>query len=143
MHAPVVPLACGPVANGGSVRGVPGGVWDWVGMGEGIPGTHPAARGEASDSEAGPEAPARGLEWWSEGSDVPAAGRLQETTPAGPGRSSGPPCLLDPQNAASWPIRRDSTTFPVKLVKTAKCRLKVAKRPVIVPIYKRLPEVAS
>ena len=56
------------------------------------------------------------------------------TTPAGPGRPTpgGPPCTS--QNAASGPLGRDSMTFPVKLVKTLKCRRKVRKRPAIVPI---------
>ena len=39
-----------------------------------------------------------------------------------------------PRNAHLGPIRRDSTSFPRKLVKTAKCHRKVSKRPVIVPI---------
>ena len=38
-----------------------------------------------------------------------------------------------PLNAASWPIRRDSMSSHIKLVKTTKCRRNVSKRPVIVP----------
>ena len=51
--------------------------------------------------------------------------------PVGP--MLGPPCP-GPLDAASWPIRRDSTSFLIKLVKTTKCHQKTSKRPAIVPV---------
>ena len=53
--------------------------------------------------------------------------------PFGPGRSPcrGPPWGLTSPRAKG----RDSSSFPVKLVKTAECHQKVSKRPVMLPIY--------
>ena len=53
--------------------------------------TH-AARGEVSDSEAGPVAPCRGRSGWSEGSGERMRRDGSQDHPCGPGRSFGPPC---------------------------------------------------
>ena len=40
-----------------------------------------------------------------------------------------------PSECRPWPIGRDSMTFLIKLVKTAKCHQNVSKRPPLVPIF--------
>ena len=62
--------------------------------------------------------------------------RTSGTTPAGPGRAGLPSLYLLEQIPASGPIRRDSTSFPVKLVKRPRCHQNMSKRPVIVPNHK-------
>ena len=125
------------VCGAGWVPGwVYGGVWDgWV-LGEGYTGYYPAtqrrARNPRPDSGAGPVGPAGagvGGQGWG--------GRVSPDHPCG-ARSVHPVALpvWVPAFAASWPIRRDYTSFPGNLVKTAKCRQKVSKRPLIVPIFK-------
>ena len=115
------------------------GVWDgWVpgwGMGTGwvlgraIPGTQPAAKRRQIPAKRAPEPPAGGWSGWVSA----AAPRSPGDHPCG-ARSVLWPSLSPPRaNPASGPIRRDSTTFPIKLVKTVKCRQNMSKRPVIVP----------
>ena len=48
----------------------------------------------------------------------------------------GPGSLVPPRSSKG----RDSSTFPIKLVKTAKCHRKVFKRPVIVPVFQNGPQ---
>ena len=116
--------------------GYPGWVYGWVG-GRGYTGTQPhCSRRVQIPAERAPEAPARGLEWVGIWSRTYRGLGGSRTTPAGPGRSLRALPVLDPWNARSWPIRRDFTTFPVKLVKTGKCHLNSSIRPVIVPIFK-------
>ena len=57
-------------------------------------------------------------------------------TPAGPGRYSPAPGGGLPGGSSSSPRGRHLRSFPVKLVKSAKCHWKVSIRPVIVPILK-------
>ena len=61
------------------------------------------------------------------------------TTPAGPGRALWALPVQDPHNAASGPIRRDSTSILLNLVKTAECHQNITKRPVMLPISKTGP----
>ena len=67
-----------------------------------------------------------------------AAGRVWTTLRA----RSGHPVALPVhtlRNAASWPIRRDSTSILLNLDKTAECHRKVSKRPAVLPISKTGP----
>ena len=126
----------GSVYQGGYGRVYRGGYTGWVIRG------HPAARvhyREGPDtSEAGPVGPCRGPEWvgiWSRPrgpvSARPAPG---PPTPA-PLGLPGPASL-----SRGFPTgkRRDLTSFLINLVKTAKCRQNMSKRPPIVPISKTL-----
>ena len=88
------------------------------------------AKGGPRYSEAGPVA-LQGRSGWYLGPEYPCA---PGDHPSGPvGSLQAPPCHL-PENAASWPIRRDSTSFSIKLVKTAECHQNMSKRPTLVPI---------
>ena len=63
-------------------------------------------------------------------------GRLQDHPPGPVGTTLWSLPVLDPQNAALQPIGREFMTFSIKLVKTAKCRQNMSKRPLIAPISK-------
>ena len=57
--------------------------------------------------------------------------------PSGPvGLAQASPPWDTLRNAASWPIGRDSTLIPLKLVKTRECHPNMSKRPTIVPVLK-------
>ena len=113
------------------------GYGDWVGGWEGNTGTPTQLLEEVLRQRSGPVSPCKGLEWWSQGRtywDGPGP-------PCGPGRCTLVPLpVQDLANAASGPIRRDSTSFTVKLVRTRKCHRKVCMRPPIVPIPKTAPK---
>ena len=101
------------------------------------PAASPPIAGERSIcSEAGPGSPTgAGVGGrWSSGVTVGGDGLFP--TPAGPGRSLWALPGNTPWNAHLGPIRRDFTSFLIKLVKTAKCHQNSSKRPVIVPISK-------
>ena len=71
----------------------------------------------------------------------PGVGGFMHSAPGRPvpplrgpvGALQAPPCTSS-SKPASWPKGRDLTSFLGNLVKTRKCRLKVSKRPLIVPI---------
>ena len=118
----------------------PGGYTGWVyrvGTRRGYTRVLPTDRARRScTSEAGPVVPAGGgVGGYRAGCVSRRLGRLQDH-PTGPVGLPGALPVLDPENAASWPIGRDLTSFPGKLVKTAECHPFSSKRPVIVPIYK-------
>ena len=102
-----------------------------------IPVPSHAARGEAYPAKRAPEGPAQGLEWVGYASGARPGPVPPLRGPVGTLRV--PPCTGPslPGNAASWPIRRELRTISRKLVKTAKCRPNMSKRPVIVPIFKK------
>ena len=98
------------VLVGGATRQVYQGGYTRVGIRggyrEGYTGYYPpSARGSPRPSGAGPDGPAgagSGGVWdWTRDRRLDGSWR----PPSGPGRSCGPPCLQDPRNAASWPIR--------------------------------------
>ena len=105
--------------------GIPG----WV-QGRAIPGTQPPWKAEPWTAKRAPEAPARGLEWVVQGA---APARAPGTTTPGPCRALRARFAVPGPLPASWPIRRDSTSIPIKLVKTTKCHRKASKRPPVVP----------
>ena len=111
-----------------------------VGIQEGYTGYYPATAGSHPDSEAGPVGPCKGPEWVVRVAGVLRRRDGSQTHPAGPVSHPVASLVWDPQNAASWPIGRDSATFLRNLVKTAECHLKMSKRPVIVPVYKTASE---
>ena len=96
-----VPRAPGP-ARGTAVSrtctagGYQGGYTGWVyrvGIGGAIPVPHPAARGEAQDSGAGPGSPHRGLEWVVLGLGRTNGGGTAPGPPSGPGQATLWPSL--------------------------------------------------
>ena len=129
------------VAGYGTRVGIPG----WV-----IPGCtrvgntgYPATARQGAEpvtSGAGPGSPLQG-DWsgWVTGAGTvpsachPAVRPSPRTTHSGPCRPSGARSAVLGLSSGK---RRDSTSFPVKLVKTPKCRQKVSKRPVMLPILK-------
>ena len=113
-----------------------------VGIRVGIPGsTQPSScpREEVpSTAKRAPEPPCRGggvggTGDWTRDPGVRWAGRYIPTL-----RARSVPCRALPgiylRIAHLRPIWRELTSYPGNLVKTAKCRRKVSKRPVIVPI---------
>ena len=75
----------------------------------------------------------QGLEWVGIGAGR-ARGRI--SPPCGPGRSLQALPGICSQKRLSGPIRRDLTSFTVKLVKTEECHQYLSIRPVIVPVSK-------
>ena len=109
--------------------GYTGGYWGGV-----IPGTQPAcSRRVPCTAKRAPEALAEGWSGWYMGAGRPGDAYPHPAGPVGPPRW---PSLGYARGAASGPIRRDLTSFTVKLVKTAKCRSNMSIRPVIVPVSK-------
>ena len=90
----------------------------------------------------GPVGPA-GPEWWGGCSGRNGGRGRSWVPPFGPGQA---PCALPvprtSQIAHLQPKGRDFMTFLRNLVKTAKCRLNVSKRPVIVPIFQNRPQMS-
>ena len=129
-------------------RGVPGGYGVRAGWVYRVGNTGPtqpvnqprcSRRTQKQTSEAGPGRPTGPGVGGSAGPDVLGTAARTGYIPTLRARSVHPrwPSLgYTPWNAASWPIWRDLTTFPVKLVKTAECHRNSCKRPVIVPISK-------
>ena len=122
--------------------GYQGRVYRWV-PGRAIPGTtHPPTallRGAHPDSGAGPGSPAGAGVGGQGGRGLQGLGTAAGTAispPSGPGQALQAFPGICPQNAALQPKGRDLTSFPIKLVKTAKCRRNMSIRPVIVPISK-------
>ena len=136
-HVPATPLVLGWCMSGGSL--VRAGWVVRVDIPVQYPPSHPARCSRSTpeaDSEAGPGSP-RGWSGWSAGCGrtwCSAAG-TGISPPSGPGQSGQPAFPgIYPRNAASGPIWRDLGQYTRKLVKTAKCRPKITKRPVIVPV---------
>ena len=123
-----------------AVRGVrvpgcmPGGYTGWV-TGWVIPGSSTEAGTPESGGMTAKRAP-EPLQGWSGWSccsvrpAVPGPTLRARSVPCRPLPGPGPP---SPGYAASGPIRRDSMTFLVKLVKTTECHRNMSMRPVIVP----------
>ena len=86
--------------------GIPGGYQGGV-----LPAHRPAARGEVQTSEAGPVRPCRGLEWVGLGLGRTNGGGDGFWTTLRARSGTRPLPVQNPQNAASWPIGRDLTTF--------------------------------
>ena len=122
--------------TGVRARWVPGwGIPGWVLGGLYRVPSH-AARGDTCDSEAGPGSPSRGAGVGGHRGRANGGPVRLPDHPAGPvGPPCGPPCL-GPLEWPSWTKGRDSDLISIKLVKTAECHQKCAKRPVIVPIFK-------
>ena len=111
------------------------------GLGRGIPTRHPPRTSfllsGAYPSEAGPGSPiGAGV-----GGDMHSApGRPAPTLRARSAWPARPPwCLLE-QTPPPGHRGRDLTSFLENLVKTTKCRQKVSKRPLIVPVSKTSSE---
>ena len=112
---------------------VQGGVWDWVGTGEGLYRVLPSRQGRtpqaSTDSGAGPGSP--------KGAGVGgqcAASPYVRTHPPGPVLPvPGTPWCSSSRMPPPGQYRRDSTSFPVKLVKRTKCHRNMCIRPPIVP----------
>ena len=124
--------------------GVPGGYTGWVqggysrvGTGEGYTGYPACCSGRGISQRSGPRKPLQGA---GVGGDIRAGWAGPGTTTAWPGRSLQALPVPGPLNAASWPIRRDLTSVPGILVKTAKCHQNMSKRPPIVPNSKNGPQ---
>ena len=118
------------------VRLVLGHAWTGIRVGntEGYTGvlpTQPPRLRETPRQRSGPRKPLQGAGVGGLGVGIPFAPGPTLACSQGPFPAvTGPPRA----NPASWPIRRDSATFPGNLVKTAKCHRFVSKRPVIVPV---------
>ena len=114
--------------------GYRGGYTGWV-----IP-VHQGPRPSGGDtSEAGPVGPAgAGVGGYPCSAHGPSRPSTQNP-PSGPGQSPAVPSLVLGPLPGSGPIGRDSTTFLIKLVKTAECHQNMSKRPLIVPNLKTGP----
>ena len=114
-----------------------------VGTGEGYTGTQPAARGDLQIPAKRARSPAGGgvVGIWRSGA-LGDGGQLPGP-PCGPGRVPGTLPVLGPAIPALQPIGRDSITFSIKLVKTAKCHQECRKRPVIVPIFQNGSQMSA
>ena len=105
-----------------------------VGTRVGVPGEYyPAARGEVQNQRSGPAGSCREPEWWVlELGRTWGRRRYPEPTLRARSVHAGPPWFWVPYCRLTAK-GRDSTSYSIKLVKTAKCQRKVMKRPVIVP----------
>ena len=143
VHVPVVPGSGMAVHDpwmcvlGGCLgRGITGG-WGGVYRVRGSTTQPPRAEVQTRTSEAGPGSP-MGLEWVGTGLDRPLR-VSQYRCASGPRTThSGHKGLRGPLRCPGTSLRakrRDSMTFPIKLVKTTECHQKSPKRPVIVPVF--------